>query len=208
MTQNELNKLFAGKEGYLRGTDWSHHQKMTMDGDISDFDFFIHKLSEGASYVDPYCGGRIIRHASNKPCIVYHFMRTDTASGEQNFKNFQRNLKRFIGMHLGLAIDLETDTAGRYCPLTKRSKEEVKKFADLYGQYFTKPLIVYTGADGWKFFKECFKGIDVVPWIARWSSKEPTVKDWKFWQFSDKPYDLDVYKGTVYDMIEYLQYIL
>ena len=205
MTQKKLNELFGDRTG-LRGTDWSHHQKMTLDGDISDFDFFIHKLSEGATYKDPMAQGRILRHCSNKPCIVYHFMRTDKASGLQNYKCFKDNLKGFFGCHLGLALDLETDGQGRYCPATPKSKEDVKAFAEAYAKDFDKPLIVYCGVDHYKYFKDCFKGCPVVWWGARWSKTEPKMP-WLIWQFADKPYDLDVFKGGISDFVALLNYI-
>ena len=200
MTQSDLKNLFDGKDG-LMGCDWSHHQSPLLDSDISDFDFFIHKLTEGASFRDRYCGERIMRHCANKPCIVYHFFRSDTATGEQNFSNFVRNLGGFAGCRLGLAIDLETDGKGRYCPLTEHSKEELKKFLQLFFEEYPDAfLFVYTGADGWKYFKSLFKGLNVIPWIARWSKDQPKV-DWYIWQFSDKPYDLDVCKGSMQDLV-------
>lgn len=198
MKRISANDLKPGQ--FLTGCDWSHWQAANnqLESDMSDYDFFIHKITEGISFKDKQCKRRIDQLVDNKPCIVYHFFNINY-DGASQARHFITTVKEhFLGKRLGLCVDFEiqeTDaTINEYCKFLQTLKDE-------YGY----TCITYCGD-----FSRCRKFSAVFNsalWIARWRNRKPETKC-DFWQFTNTPYDLDLFFGTIPDISIYLQWIV
>lgn len=189
------NNLKSGT--YLTGCDWSHWQHTSINSDMSDYDFFIHKLTEGETYIDPECKRRILALCDNKPCIVYHFF-SDNKPGIRQADHFKYILHDFFkGKRIGICVDFEPKNEtpailDQYKIFLARMEKYGYNVITYCGDYSAARTI--SNIFGWPL------------WVARWRAKRPNTPC-KLWQFTNAPYDLDIFFGKMEDLSLMLQWI-
>lgn len=199
--QRQFNKVITENNlqpgTYLTGCDWSHWQGEAINSDMSDYDFFIHKLTEGETYIDPLAKKRILALCDNKPCIVYHFF-SDKKSGIRQADHFKAILHDFFrGKRIGICIDFEPKNE------TSVVIENYRMFLMRMSEYGYK-VITYCG--DFSKAKTIAQKLSWPLWVARWRTRKPNTPC-KFWQFTNAPYDLDLFFGTMPELSELLQWI-
>lgn len=194
MSRIEENQLKVGK--FLTGCDWSHWQASKLDADMSDYDFFIHKISEGKNFIDDKANYRVTQLHTNKPCILYHFFNAKV-DGKTQAQHFMETMTTYFGgCRVGFAVDFEIEE-------TDRQLNELQLFMSEMYKYGHTPII-YCG----DFSKaRVIAATNNAPlWIARWRKRKPNTLC-KFWQFTNKPYDLDLFFGEMSELSLLLEWV-
>lgn len=182
----------------LKGCDISRYQNTV---DYDSHDFIIMKATEGSTYQDPMLDTHydIINGSNNgKPNTsklygFYHYARPEN----NNYKDEVYNFLNSVGHHAGNCI-YALDWEGRALTF---SASWAKAWMDLvYQETGVKPVIYLQASEEWTGKYNSIRDADYGLWIAHWNGKDkPTVKNWPvwaFWQYTDKPYDLDYFNGT------------
>ena len=179
----------------LNGIDFSHHQPRSMDAEISKADFFIHKLSESTTFVDPEAMRRIRLFANNKPTIVYHFLR-HPKSAEAEALHFIKRVKDTGFAHtIGVALDYE-------CDLVDTEAAEV--FMSIVEKELHKRPILYCGDLENRRVYQLIRSHDWGLWIARYR-KNPPANISDFWQYTSEPYDKDIFFGDQERLLSFIK---
>lgn len=188
------NNLQPGK--FLTGCDWSHWQDHKLDSDISDYDFFIHKISEGRNMIDDKANQRVSAHHINKPCILYHFFNAKVDGRTQADHFMEAMALYFSGCRVGFAVDFEIEE-------TEHQLAELQSFMTRMRDYGHTP-IVYCG--DYSKARVIAATNNAPLWIARWRKLLPNTLC-KFWQFTNKPYDLDLFLGEMSELSLLLEWV-
>ena len=178
----------------LIGCDVSHWNKHV---DISDFDFFIHKATEGKLFCDNMFKDRVDTHVNKKPFGLYHFAQAYNNNPIEEVDYYLKTIKPYIGK-CAMVLDFEGPSlhhsySGEWL---EKWLETVKNLTDI------NPMLYISE-------NEC-KGLrDYIPpntplWIANWTTK-PKV-DCVMWQYMTKPVDLDMFFGDLKDFKKLYNY--
>lgn len=189
-----VNNLKPGE--FLTGCDWSHWNPSKLDADMSDYDFFIHKISEGRSMIDDKCNYRISQLHVNKPCICYHFFNKNV-DGKTQADHYMETMALFFGgCRIGFCVDFEIDE-------TQEHLTELTRFMSRMKDHGHIP-IVYCG--DYSKARDIAYAFNAPLWIARWRKQKPNTAC-KFWQFCNQPYDLDLFFGAMSDLSLLLEWV-
>lgn len=177
-----LTALQAQQKFEVKGIDVSRWQGKIDWETIrynKEIDFVFVKASEGRGLKDPmYCKNwralrkaRIIRGA-------YHFF-TPNKKGKVQAGKFLR-VARLKRGDLPPVIDVEKMGNDPLKTLT-----ELKKCLDKIERRLGVTPIIYTNQNFYhEYIKDYFQGYPL--WIARYHTEQPNVKDWLFWQYTNK----------------------
>lgn len=164
-------------------------------------EFVIIKASEGRSFTDKRFKSNMTeadRYNLVRGC--YHYARPEINSPDVEVDNFMSSFHDYIGEAIP-ALDWEGE-AERY-----PESWALEWLEKVYEKSGVKPL-VYCGFYIAETFKEIQKR-DYGLWLARWrpiSSGCGSIEPWKFyamWQYTNTPFDLDVFNGTRQQLLEY-----
>lgn len=192
--RTNFNNLQPGS--YLTGCDWSHWQPHALDADMSDYDFFIHKVSEGVKFIDQKCQDRVSQLHKNKPCILYHFFNA-LCDGEKQARHFMETMHSlFSGARVGFCVDFEITE-------TEAQLESLTAFMVKMKDYGHVPII-YCG--DYSKARLTAAAFHAPLWIARWRKGKPNTFC-SLWQFSNTPYDLDLFFGSMDEMSLLLEWV-
>lgn len=188
-----------GKKIEYYGGDFSHwNNSVTFDNAMTECEFFAHKATEGTSFTDDCFVNRASTWMDTKPCIAYHVLNNKTIKSQ--FDNFKHVVNEAIYRsekgRIGYAIDVEiTDFP------TSTIKTKISKILE-FGEYIQTVLnhrpIVYLSDMYADYVYEEIKARDWLVWIARYTHKD-TLKNKKLmdmWQYTNDPYDRDIFYGT------------
>lgn len=179
----------------LIGGDISHHN---YPFEVEFGEFQIYKATEGRTYVDPKFAEYMSQRKNNEPMAFYHYARPENKGNTPRLEaeNFVATVKKWIGQAIfvldweGNALQCDADYA----------LEWLKIVEELTG---VKPII-YTGSYATrKLRKVAEAGYKL--WIAHYNVKAPKIhyfSDWLMWQFTSKPFDVNLFKGTIEDWKE------
>ena len=192
----------------LLGADVSHHNYGKVNP--SQLDFVWLKATEGVTYKDPkmdsYLKEMVDEVGVNVPFIgFYHYARPENNNPFKEADNFLRTIEPHVGNCL-LALDWEGNA------LKEDPKWALEWLICVEQKTGTKPLIYTSGS--------ATKNLDIIAkngfhlWVAHYVSKgkqEPTFHNWsdyKFWQFTSTPFDIDIFKGTRADLAAMIRGII
>lgn len=186
----------------LNGIDISHHNKWQYERGMIDFtkhDFVIMKASEGKTFVDPMYRTYMKRISElEKPFGLYHYARPENNSAKDEAKHFC-DIIGADGLYGILVLDWE-GTALRY-PI----EWALEWLKEVEAVYHKKPLI-YTGSWYTKKLAPILENNNGL-WVAHWTKKKkPTVHTYPFyaiWQYTNEPYDKDVFNGSLEKWYKY-----
>lgn len=193
------------------------HQPIMIGADLSRYNYedvnpsslqFVWlKASEGKSYKDPtmdkYISDMSKQCNGDVPFIgFYHYARPENNTPEEEAEHYLKTIKPHLGNCL-MALDWEGNS------LKEDPKWAVAWLNYVYNKTGVKPLF-YTGSYASKSLKVVADaGYEL--WLAHYVSrgvKEPTFHNWsdfRFWQFTSTPFDIDIFKGTKADMAAIIQ---
>ena len=177
---------------------------MLIGGDISHYnypfevgfgEFQIYKATEGKSFVDPKLGDYMKEIKNDDLIAFYHFARPDVKGNTPQLEaqNFVENVKKYIGKAV-FVLDWE-GKALKYSE--SYAMEWLREVHSLTG---VKPML-YTSSSATKNFPRIAKA-GYKLWVAHYNVQVPKVYNWStwtMWQFTSKPFDVDLFNGTVED---------
>lgn len=195
--KNEANRITVNSRDY-NGIDISKYQGNIDWGRVAKdpkIQFVYIKASEGASNVDSKYQRNISRAQSAGIKVgSYHYFIGRKSAREQ-FNNFNRYVK-LRDQDLIPMVDVEE--AGNSLVSRKQLQDNLKEFMELIKDEYGKYPLLYSQ---YRFYNE-----KLAPefnkyfiFIARYSSKEPTLKGggkYNIWQYSEKG-RIDGISGTV-----------
>ena len=195
------NLRFGGKP-ILLGGDVSHYN----EGEINPalFDFGWLKATEGRSNKDARMAEFLTDMAEqcgsdSVPFIgFYHYARAESNLPEEEADNFVNAIKPHIGNCM-MALDWEGESA-KIAPTWALSS--LNRVKELTGH---TPLIYASTSVTKKLEIVSTAGYPL--WIAHYIKPpklEPTIYNWadyKFWQFTSAPFDVDIFKGSRADLV-------
>lgn len=187
----------------LKGIDISHHNKWQYErGDIqfSKHDFIIIKGTEGVTFNDPMYETymqEIIK--LEKPYGIYHYARPERNSAIAEAKHFCDKIGT-DGCGAMLVLDWEGNALRQDIGWAIEWLNYVEK------QFGHKPLI-YVSSWYTKKLKPVLDNNNGL-WVAHYTkAKKPTVYTYPFytiWQYSNEPYDKDVFNGNLNQWYKYI----
>lgn len=198
-----MSRGFNGQQ-ILLGADLSHHNY----GEINPalFDFVWLKATEGRTYIDSkmntfltemaeQCGG------DGVPFIgFYHYARAENNLPEEEAEHFIKTIEPHIGNCL-MALDWEGKSADINQSWAVRWLNHVK------AKTGHTPLIYCSASVTKKLGTVATAGYPL--WVAHYiSAKRKSLQpdfynwaDYKFWQFTNAPFDVDIFKGSRADLV-------
>jgi len=194
---------FAQKSFEVKGIDISRWQGV-IDWEqvrLQDIDFVFVKATQGKKLKDPNFrkNWRSLRRA-NIPRGAYHFFTTNRKGRAQ-----ARKFLRVACIRRGdLPPDIDVERMG---PNPLNTLIELKKCLEIIERRLHVRPIIYASQEYYnKYLKDFFPGY--VLWIARYSDTQPNIKEWQFWQYSNKgrikgiigDVDLNYFKGSYSDL--------
>lgn len=191
--------MMKAKE-FLLGSDMSRHQWGSWNP--SYVDFLILKATEGRTWQDPAMDKFISEIANTVPDSppflgFYHYARADNNTPEVEVDNFLEKIRPHIG-NCFMALDFEGDSLRLKCPddwaLTWCEEVETKTHC--------VPLLYVSSIQVHKFPKT----LEKYPlWVAHYNIQKPFSKYCNInplmWQFTSKPFDVDIFYGNKADMV-------
>lgn len=174
----------------LIGQDISHHNTNV---NVNAGDFTIIKATEGQSYTDPKFKIYVKQLRDNQLVGCYHYLRADV-KGNDAWKEADNFVRRVIEAGLMykslLVVDYEA----------KSIKHEDYLLRFLRGVEIMTGVrpIIYCSCSVAKNLKQC-KKLGYEFWIAHYSSKhlkDTEAKSNLMWQFTDMPWDIDIFMDT------------
>ncbi len=206
--KDKIQKIIKIHENHIFGIDISQYQgiinwnKVGFFEDSIPFSFVMIRATAGNNKEDNYFTYNW-REAKSKNIIkgAYHYYRPNENSEEQA-KNYIKKVKLKKG-DLPPILDIEDYSN---IQTMKSLRKGLKNWLELVEkEYHVKPIL-YTGD---RFYNDNIKGQgfeDYPIWIANYNKniKQPKVKNWVIWQFSDKGkasgigefVDLNVFDGN------------
>lgn len=181
----------------LNGCDISHHNKYNIP-DFSKQDFVIMKATEGATFKDPMLDKYIEMLKKDQLYGFYHFARPERNRAKVEAANFCKVIGNY-GEEAMLVLDWEGQAVQQPIQWVLDWCKEVEK---IYGK---KPLI-YCSSWYTKKIKILLEN-DIGLWVAHYTKKDkPTVYTYPYyamWQYTNEPYDKDIFNGTRKQFIQY-----
>lgn len=176
----------------LIGGDISHHNHPF---EVGFAEFQIFKATEGKTYVDPKLGDYMKNVKKDDLIAFYHYARPDvsTNSPEMEARHFYEVVKPYIGRAI-FVLDWEGAALKYNEGYALRWLVAVEQFTGV------RPILYMSSSATKKFPNVAKMGYEL--WVANYNVKSPTVhcfKDWLMWQFTRKPFDVDLFKGTEAD---------
>ena len=177
----------------LKGVDLSHHNSDSVFNQVLETsDFIIHKLTEGKTYIDPKVYERINKaREMHKLTGVYHYARPENNNPNEEAVHFANSIPACTddtmlyildwegtSLHYNIAWALEwcrlvKEYTGRQ-PLIYASANIVKRYGNRYGLWWTA-----------HYNKDCENGCEHDGGVNECIT-----------QFSNTPYDIDIFHGT------------
>lgn len=184
------------------GQDISHHNSELHIMTSSDFIWI--KATEGRRYVDD----KLERHVEVIPKLYekagkelpvigfYHFARPDNGNTpEDEARNFIDNIKPHVGQCL-MALDIEGKALN-----CQNLKNWTDAFLDYVYENTKVRCFVYSTPD---VLANRLRPYGNYPaWVAHWNVKTPSYRAWNMWQFTSKPFDIDIFNGTRAELATY-----
>lgn len=170
----------------------------------NEIDFVFIRATAGENKLDDtFTRNKELLKKHNIICGVYHYYRPNENSKTQaDF--FIKNVKLEIG-DLPPVLDIEKLSKDKNLSILKK---ELLNWLKIIEQHYKITPIIYTYNNYYSLFLQNDKRFSKYPiWIAWYNTKErpeTIVKEWLFWQFSDKGrlkglehnVDLNVFNGT------------
>jgi len=206
--KDKIQKIIKLHKNHIFGIDISQYQgiinwnKIGVIEDSIPISFIIIRATAGKDKADNYFTYNW-RESKSKKIIrgAYHYYRPNENSTEQA-NNFIKKVKLEKG-DLPPILDIENISN---IQTIKSLRKGVKNWLELVEKEYNVKPIIYTGDS---FYKDNLKGKgfkDYPIWIANYNKniKQPKVKNWIIWQFSDKGkasgigefVDLNVFDGN------------
>lgn len=188
----------------LIGVDISHHNHPF---NTTFGDFQIHKATEGKTFIDPkFLEWAYARRGNEYLNGVYHFFSLSSSAKDQADKFLdvvrQSNLTRTL-----LILDLEEEELFDAINGNKEALRWLKLVKIATG---TTPIL-YTNTYGSRKLPKEFGKYPL--WIASYYKKAPEIgalwnaNDWKLWQFTSRPFDVNLFNGVEQDW-RAMEYVL
>ena len=186
----------------LNGIDVSHHNKYQYQHGTVDFtkhDFVIVKATEGVNFEDPMYDTYMEDILNlQKPYGIYHYARPENNKAEAEAKHFCEVIGD-DGKDAILVLDWEQKALQYNISWALEWLQYVEKV------YNKKPLIYCSSWYTKKLTSILENGNGL--WVAHYTkAKKPTIHTYPFytlWQYSDDPYDKDVFNGTLEQWYKY-----
>lgn len=187
----------------IKGIDSSHYNpdldynQAKKDG----YEFIMMKATEGKTYQDPKFGERLPKaKESGLLTGAYGFSRPGSNKPEEEAAALLSQIKAVGGVDLPPMLDME-DNGGL-------SDADLQKFCTSWREEIQKTdkrkPILYVNVNFYNKLKPIVK--DFVLWLAEYGVKEPQIKEYSFWQFSDSEaiqggkFDGDTFNGSLDDL--------
>lgn len=189
----------------LRGCDISHHNgdnavKRIIDEYGAQIDFFIIKVTEGKTYVDPKWDGNVADALLNNKLIgLYHYARPENNTYEEEAEHFCKYFKNHIGRAIpcldweGVALQYSPEWALGWMDTVFRITQ-------------VRPVIYVQQSEVRKL--ECIQRHNYGLWVARWNTNPGTIYPWAYytmWQYTSSPIDLNYFNGKEEQFLKYCQ---
>lgn len=180
---------------------------MLIGGDISHYnypfevgfgEFQIYKATEGRTWVDPNLADYLKDVKADDLIAFYHYARPENIGNNAKLEaqNFVETVKKYIGKAI-FVLDWE-GKALKYSE--SYALEWLREVHLLTG---VKPIF-YTSSSATKNYPNIAKA-GYKLWVAHYNVQLPKVYNWNtwtMWQFTSKPFDVDLFNGTVDDWKE------
>lgn len=196
--------MWADGKYTMIGGDLSNHNYGKVNP--SYWDFAILKASEGKTYSDACLNRYLTDMANEVPDAVpflgfYHYARPENNTANDEVNNYIRAIRPHIG-NCFCALDVEGE-ALKVKNLDAWCLQWCMEVQDVTG---TKPLL-YMAAANVHLCSETLKRFPL--WVAHYGVQKPKSKRVAInpimWQFTNKPFDLDIFYGTPADMISLIR---
>lgn len=193
--------LFKDNKEILIGADISHHNWGQFNP--SNFNFVFIKATEGKTWVDPKMNDyiKMISESNGTPYIgFYHFARAENNTAKDEANHFLDIIEPHLGNCL-MCLDYEEEAW--YNP--KPDNWTYNWCCEVEYNTGVKP-IVYVSAS---YARRLQKTLSEFPlWAAHYNVKEPSlnlgVNPPIMWQFTSKPFDMDIFFGKEADLHKYI----
>lgn len=159
---------------------------------IAENDAVIVKATEGSTYKNPYLSTDLKSALQQgKKIGVYHYARPERNSYDIEAWNFLKNAAPYIGSAV-LVLDWEGTSLSA-------NQKWARQWLDLVYQLTGVKPLLYTSESALKKVGPYVADGDYGLWVAKYSTKEPTITPWKvkaLWQYTSTPYDKSHFYGT------------
>lgn len=192
--------LFKDNKEILIGVDISHHNWGQFNP--SNFNFVVIKATEGKTYVDPKMSDyiKMISESDGTPYIgFYQFARAENNTAKDEANHFLDTIEPHLG-NCFMCLDYEADA-------WKNPKPDDWAYnwcREVEYNTGVKP-IVYVSAS---YARKLPKTLSYYPlWAAHYNVKEPSLNMGVtpiMWQFTSKPFDMDIFFGKETDLHNYI----
>lgn len=188
---------------FLIGTDMSRYQYGEWDPTYCQF--VILKATEGRTYDDPTMNRFLIDMLNDRPQRMpfigfYHYARAEHNNPEVEVENFLKKIEPHID-NCFMALDYEGDSLK-----LKGSDEWALRWCSSVKDRTGKIPLLYTSAAYVDNFKKTLQGFPL--WVAHYNVKAPRLPaDLRpmIWQFTSKPFDMNIFYGDYSDMADFIQ---
>ena len=163
--------------------------------DVNTGDFTMMKVTEGVTYTDPKCA-EYVRQSNDEQLLgCYHFLRADNEkkgnTPAKEAKNFINQVSKLGLLYKAvLVVDYEAGSIGH--------EDYLLNFLNcVYNATGIRPLVYCSGSVTNSLKKVAAAGYKL--WVAHYGVAKPTVYNWTkwtMWQFTSKPWDVDLFDGT------------
>lgn len=163
--------------------------------DVNTGDFTMMKVTEGVTYVDPKCEDYVRQSNDEQLLGCYHFLRADNEkTGNTPAKEAQNFIKQINKLGLlyraVLVVDYEAGSIGHEAYL-------LDFLNCVYSATGVRPLVYCSGSVTNNLKKVAAAGYKL--WVAHYGVVKPTIYNWSkwtMWQFTSKPWDVDLFDGN------------
>lgn len=187
----------------IQGVDISHHNKIEAIK-FSQYKFCMCKATEGKTFKDnkyQYHSDFLLK--SNVIIGAYHYARPENNNYKDEANNFIDSIRKFIhNTPVVLALDWE-GTALNY-----GADWPLNWLEYVYHVTGIKPLFYVQNSHLLKY--QNIADYDYGLWLAHWTDESTMRKNnfgkWKYpamWQFTSKPYDINIFYGSAKQLIKY-----
>lgn len=179
----------------LKGCDLSKWNPETPSG----YDFYLIKASEGCGYKDCALDSHFNAvKSAGKLYGFYHYARPDLKNKAEAEADWFLSL---VGQHAGnaiFALDYEGDS------LSYGQEWALRWLQRVYEKTGVRPIF-YCSSGALPMFEKIAKE-NFGLWVANWNVESPKIEPWSvfaFWQYTNRPIDLDYFNGTIEEYKKY-----
>lgn len=175
---------------YTLGVDLSHHNNFTVD-----VDFIIHKASEGKTYVDKDMIPKFNKYMyTNMILGAYHFCRADNNNSYvSEADNFMNAIMPFLDKISIVALDIEASSLN-----VKNIDEWAYSWCDYVMAHTGRKPFLYISESQIRKFPKTLSRFPL--WVAKYSLTKQPTGNYKMWQLTSNPFDIDVFLGNREDL--------